>query len=401
MIDLDDIGMGGLELEIPTFTDYSARPSTAGTDSAISEATDGDPFDLEEHTQPMQGNRTSFHMKSQSEPTAGLNITEPASKDPSVEDGAQHTRSSSMTGSKVVPSSHRDSRESQLSRSSEVTITGIDGTPKPKTRSRRPTGLTQEPDPSLFILNPTTADSSIPPLPTNGINAATGRRGPSELNDFVFNARGGFGGAQGASGRAVSRSRGSNDVHQSDRDSGGDTINTLRPHRFRSRTRGPGGSKGSISSIGSYGNYGHLRQESTSSSTSASTSARQPLPHLFPGRQSHMRQQSQQSSGSSSFPASLSQMHIGPTPQVQSYYPQPGQPDPLAPGNSPQTMWNAMRPMMEALPAKNAALTKAWKDFVEKTLPPGALPPTWTNRFGVPNGAVNGVHSGDMPGMAS
>jgi protein-serine/threonine kinase len=66
MIDLD----AALSVSIPDIP----RPQTAdsATDSAITDLTSGDPFDLEPQILPQSNNRGSFHSKSQSEPTAGF-----------------------------------------------------------------------------------------------------------------------------------------------------------------------------------------------------------------------------------------------------------------------------------------------------------------------------------------
>jgi protein-serine/threonine kinase len=67
MIDLD----AALSVSIPEIS----RPQTAdsATDSAITDMTSGDPFDLEPEMQLSEANnRGSFHSKSQSEPTAGF-----------------------------------------------------------------------------------------------------------------------------------------------------------------------------------------------------------------------------------------------------------------------------------------------------------------------------------------
>jgi protein-serine/threonine kinase len=105
MIDLDQ----ALQVHIPDIR----RPSTADSnaDSAMTDTTSGDPFDLEDQIQLSQtNNRGSLHMKSQSEPTAGF----PASKQEGKADGETssdvsvgHNRSSSMTRSDRERSSSR------------------------------------------------------------------------------------------------------------------------------------------------------------------------------------------------------------------------------------------------------------------------------------------------------
>jgi protein-serine/threonine kinase len=96
LIDLD----GALVIDIPTHS----RPSTShsATNSAATDMTSGDPFDLEEQIMLSKENsRTSLHMKSQSEPTAGF--LDSNSRDDSREYGSDfestHNRSSSMNRS--------------------------------------------------------------------------------------------------------------------------------------------------------------------------------------------------------------------------------------------------------------------------------------------------------------
>ena len=106
MIDLDH----ALQVHIP---EPRRRPSTAdsGADSAVTDMTSGDPFDLEDQIQLSQtNNRGSLHMKSQSEPTAAI----PASKQEGDEENelgsglnGAHNRSSSMTRSDRERSSSR------------------------------------------------------------------------------------------------------------------------------------------------------------------------------------------------------------------------------------------------------------------------------------------------------
>jgi protein-serine/threonine kinase len=97
IIDLDS----ALVIDIPDLS----RPSTShsATNSAATDMTSGDPFDLEEQILLSKENsRTSLHMKSQSEPTAGF-LDQSHSRNDSREYGSDlesvHNRSSSMNRS--------------------------------------------------------------------------------------------------------------------------------------------------------------------------------------------------------------------------------------------------------------------------------------------------------------
>jgi protein-serine/threonine kinase len=118
LIDLDS----ALMIDIPTFP---SRPSTShsASNSAATDMTSGDPFDLEEQIALSKENsRTSLHMKSQSEPTAGF--LDSNSRDDTREYGSDfesvHNRSSSM---------NRSDRDRSSSK------------PAGMTRARRPTAL--------------------------------------------------------------------------------------------------------------------------------------------------------------------------------------------------------------------------------------------------------------------
>jgi protein-serine/threonine kinase len=94
MIDLDD----ALAVTIPDLS----RPSTShsATDSAVTDMTSRDPFDLEEQLQLSKENsRMSQHFKSQSEPTAGFLDEKTAEREYGSDLDSTHTRSSSMNPS--------------------------------------------------------------------------------------------------------------------------------------------------------------------------------------------------------------------------------------------------------------------------------------------------------------
>lgn len=98
LIDLDS----ALSIDIPEIS----RPPTANSiaDSAVTDMTSGDPFDLETELPTIQNNRGSFHMKSQSEPTAAFQMSKPvrAVNDLKIgEVAGPHNRSSSMNRSEV------------------------------------------------------------------------------------------------------------------------------------------------------------------------------------------------------------------------------------------------------------------------------------------------------------
>jgi protein-serine/threonine kinase len=97
LIDLDS----ALVIDIPTAL---SRPSTShsATNSAATDMTSGDPFDLEEQiTLSKENSRTSLHMKSQSEPTAGFldSNSREDSRDYGSDFDSVHNRSSSMNRS--------------------------------------------------------------------------------------------------------------------------------------------------------------------------------------------------------------------------------------------------------------------------------------------------------------
>jgi hypothetical protein len=97
LIDLDE----ALEIEIPDLS----RPSTShsATNSAVTDMTSRDPFDLEEQLQLSKENsRTSLHMKSQSEPTTNFLDSKAAgngSRDYGSDLEASHNRSLSGSSS--------------------------------------------------------------------------------------------------------------------------------------------------------------------------------------------------------------------------------------------------------------------------------------------------------------
>jgi protein-serine/threonine kinase len=100
MIDLDDALP--LHVSIPEIP----RPPTAdsATDSAATDMTSGDPFDLEPQIEMVQSNnRGSLHMKSQSEPTAGFQTSKQLEDDGDIgsDAGSAHNRSSSMNRSEI------------------------------------------------------------------------------------------------------------------------------------------------------------------------------------------------------------------------------------------------------------------------------------------------------------
>lgn len=102
MIDLDD----ALQLTIPDL----ARQSTShsATDSAVTDMTSRDPFDLEEQLELSKENsRMSQHIKSQSEPTAGFLDEKIAEREYGSDLDSTHTRSSSMNPSDRERSSSR------------------------------------------------------------------------------------------------------------------------------------------------------------------------------------------------------------------------------------------------------------------------------------------------------
>jgi hypothetical protein len=147
MINLDD----ALEISIPDFDDFSRRPSVAhsATDSAVTDMTQGDPFDLEEQLElSKEASRTSLHMKSQSEPTAefGGRKDDPSSLYGSDLDLSIHNRSSSLN------QSDRSDRDRSTSRPPA-------GAPRPL-RPRRQTAL-QKHIADRYRL-PTSGDSTMP-----------------------------------------------------------------------------------------------------------------------------------------------------------------------------------------------------------------------------------------------
>jgi protein-serine/threonine kinase len=96
MIDLDS----ALHVQIPEISRPTTADSTA--DSAVTDMTSGDPFDLEPQIHLSQSsNRGSLHMKSQSEPSAGFqnNPSSGDDKTPSLapDTNLSHIRSSSVT----------------------------------------------------------------------------------------------------------------------------------------------------------------------------------------------------------------------------------------------------------------------------------------------------------------
>jgi hypothetical protein len=99
MIDLDDALP--LHVSIPDIP----RPPTSDSaaDSAATDMTSGDPFDLEPPLELVQpNNRGSLHMKSQSEPTAGFQTSKQLEDDGDGSDaGSAHNRSSSMNRTEI------------------------------------------------------------------------------------------------------------------------------------------------------------------------------------------------------------------------------------------------------------------------------------------------------------
>jgi protein-serine/threonine kinase len=112
MIDLDS----ALHVQIPEITRPTTADSTA--DSAATEMTSGDPFDLEDQIHLSQSNnRGSLHMKSQSAPSANFQNNQSSSTDltPSLtpDSSTAHNRSSSVTeGSDMNRNSGRMSQSS-------------------------------------------------------------------------------------------------------------------------------------------------------------------------------------------------------------------------------------------------------------------------------------------------
>jgi serine/threonine protein kinase len=147
MINLDD----ALEISIP---DLSRRPSVAhsATGSAVTDMTQGDPFDLEEQLElSKEASRTSLHMKSQSEPTTGF-LEGKGSKDDSSSlygsdiDSAIHNRSSSLN------QPDRSDRDRSTSRPPGGAATRL--------RPRRPTALQRHIADRQRM--PTSSDSTVP-----------------------------------------------------------------------------------------------------------------------------------------------------------------------------------------------------------------------------------------------
>ena len=129
MINLDD----AMEIYIP---DLSRRPSVAhsATDSAVTDMTQGDPFDLEEQLElSKEASRTSLHLKTQSEPTVGF-----------LEGKGNKDDSSSLYGSDIDSIHNRSSSLNQPSDRSErdrSTSRPPGGAPATRYRARKPTAL--------------------------------------------------------------------------------------------------------------------------------------------------------------------------------------------------------------------------------------------------------------------
>ncbi|KIW03970.1 uncharacterized protein PV09_04804 [Verruconis gallopava] len=128
MINLDD----ALEINLP---DLSRRPSFAhsATDSAVTDMTQGDPFDLEEQLElSREASRTSLHLKSQSEPTVNFLEGKPGRDD-----------STSMYNSDIDTSTHnRSSSLNQSDRSDRDRSTSRPpGGASTRVRARKPTAL--------------------------------------------------------------------------------------------------------------------------------------------------------------------------------------------------------------------------------------------------------------------
>jgi hypothetical protein len=117
LIDLDS----ALSIDIPEIQ----RPPTADSiaDSAVTDMTSGDPFDLETELPMTQNNRGSLHMKSQSEPTAAFQMSKQvrAVHDLINGEGAgAHNRSSSMNRSDVGQSPARRRWQGQSAESMDA-----------------------------------------------------------------------------------------------------------------------------------------------------------------------------------------------------------------------------------------------------------------------------------------
>ncbi|KAF2436478.1 kinase-like protein [Tothia fuscella] len=128
MIDLDSAMATDLMINIPELS----RPSTShsshsATNSAATDMTSGDPFDLEEQIMlSRETSRSSLHMKSQSEPTAGF-------LDPN------HSRTNSREYGSDLESVHN--RSSSMNRSDRDRSTSRPPGTATRYRARRPTAL--------------------------------------------------------------------------------------------------------------------------------------------------------------------------------------------------------------------------------------------------------------------
>jgi len=149
MINLDD----ALELTIP---ELSRRPSVAhsATDSAVTDMTQGDPFDLEEQLElSKEASRTSLHLKTQSEPTLGFlegkgKMDDSSSLYGSDIDMAMHNRSSSLN-----QQSDRSDRDRSTSRPPGGAAAG-------RYRPRKPTALQRHLADRARL--PNSSDSTVP-----------------------------------------------------------------------------------------------------------------------------------------------------------------------------------------------------------------------------------------------
>lgn len=115
-----------LSISIPDISRPQTADSTA--DSAATDMTSGDPFDLE--LPPTQSNRGSLHIKSQSEPTAAFQISkqpQPVDSLKNVSDvsGVSHNRSSSMNRSDIDRNSQSPARRPWQARMAELTDPAI------------------------------------------------------------------------------------------------------------------------------------------------------------------------------------------------------------------------------------------------------------------------------------
>jgi protein-serine/threonine kinase len=170
MINLDD----ALEISIP---DLSRRPSVAhsATDSAVTDMTQGDPFDLEEQLElSKEASRTSLHLKSQSEPTVGF-LEGKGGKDDSSSlygsdiDLAIHGRSSSLN------QSDRSDRDRSTSRPPIGAATRL--------RPRKPTALQRH------IADRQRGDGTVPSSRGGSFDSTTSTSGiASHAHNLSFGA---------------------------------------------------------------------------------------------------------------------------------------------------------------------------------------------------------------------